>query len=241
MTIRRPHIPSFDDTDLDSDPVDPVDPVEPEPHPTPEPLTPPHPNGSSDTTDPRRVSTELLETLIGPRHVNTIQQWEASPYDLDIGATTVRDNVFGKLGLPVIYNNEAIIGGHIVEAERIDPKDNGMVVVIDVTSLEWGRSFAEAAALGEFTAIQQAFVDHDALADLVTRLHEEDPVAAVAAGWDGDALDALLQQIDEDRNTPLDGDGGGDLVSDDDSIPEPTTGPARSTGRVMCGFSARTV
>ena len=172
---------------------------------------------SSDDTNTQRVSTDLLEKLIRRVHVDELETMPA-PWDHDIGQATVRDQVFGKLALPVVQDGQVIWNADIVEAERIDPKDQGEVIVIDVSELDWETERAELFALGEFTAAKNLLVDQQMLADWVLRLREWDQVATEMVGWDDAELDALMEAIERDSTT-FDDDG-------DDAPPSQRTGLA---------------
>lgn len=172
---------------------------------------------SSDDTNTKRVSTDLLEQLIKRVHVDDLEMMEA-PWDHDIGQATVRDSVFGKLSLPVVQDGKVIWNGDIVEAERIDPKDQGEVIVVDITELEWAPERGELFALGEFTAAQNTIIDHKALADMVLRLSEWDRTAVELAGWDDGEVQGLLDAIERGDYgaETFDADG---LPLDDDAPP----------------------
>lgn len=154
---------------------------------------------SSDDTDTKRVSTDLLEKLIKRVHVDELESKEF-PWDHDIGQATVRDSVFGKLSLPVVQDGQVIWNADVVEAERIDPKDQGEVVVIDITELEWDPKRADLFALGEYTAAKNLLIDAQALADMVMRLQEWDRTATELIGWDDDEIGGLLEAIERDGN-----------------------------------------
>lgn len=180
---------------------------------------------SSDDQPTDRVSTELLERLQRTCHVDELAAWPGDPFQHDVGAATVRDGAFGKLRLAVVVDGQVVYGADVVEAERVEPRDGGMVRVLDLTSLGWSARKAHAWAVGQMTADRQALVDEVQLAELLIDLHQNDAALAVAAGWDGDDLDALLRRIEEDNPGTFGdgeppagepggagGDGGGDLV-----------------------------
>jgi site-specific DNA-methyltransferase (adenine-specific)/site-specific DNA-methyltransferase (cytosine-N4-specific) len=199
---------------------------------------------SSDDVASDRVSTEILEKLISTVDVSDLRAWAEQPLDYDVGLATVRDGVFGKLGLPVVWEGEVLIGSQIVDAEKIDPKDGGRVMVIDLTPLGWPRHKALAAALGELTAQRTAYWDDKLLAELVTSLHEQDAALLSQSGWGGDEIQELLDRIEADEAGVFDGDALGDL---DDVAPVPPTNPVTKSGdiwhlgphRLLCGDCRR--
>lgn len=174
---------------------------------------------SSDDVASDRVSTEILEKLIRTVDTSELSAWSESPIDYDVGAATVRDSVFGKLGLPVVWEGEVLIGSQIVDAEKIQPRDGGRLMVIDLTPLGWPRHKALAAALGELTAQRTAYWDDKMLAELVTSLHDQDAAVLEAAGWGGDEIQELLDRIEADESGVFDGAGI------DDEVPDVPDGP----------------
>lgn len=151
---------------------------------------------SSDDVSSDRISTEMLERLIRRSQVADLAPWTESPWSgYDLGAQTVRDSVFGKLRLPIVFEGEVLWGSDIVDAERIEPKDGGSVLVIDLTDTGWSRSQATAAVLGEATALRQMTTDDTLLAELVTALARDDMAMLEAAGWDGDDVDQLIGDL----------------------------------------------
>lgn len=149
---------------------------------------------SSDDTNPQRVSTDLLQKLITRVHTDDLTGWDRNPYTPDIGEATIRDTLFGKLGLPVVLNGEVIHGGHIVEAERAEPKDNGELLVVDVTPLGWTKQTLERYAVGETTAGLQLDVNQDQLTAMLAEWATEDIDLLLGTGYDGDDLDTLLTE-----------------------------------------------
>ena len=175
---------------------------------------------SSDDT-PGRVSTDLLATLVGETNVADLAFWEGSPWQHDVGAATVRDGVFGKLRLPIVHEGVVIYGEQIVEAERIEPKDDGRLMVIDLTPLGWSAEKATAAVLGEMTADRAATVDDETFADLLLSVQAADAGLAEAAGWGEAGIDALLASIEADS--------GVDDVDDVDGVGGVGDSPTAST------------
>lgn len=184
---------------------------------------------SSDDTSSDRMSVELLQQSIRVATTDELSAWAESPVGgFDLGAQTVRDSVFGKLGLPVIHNQRVLLGSRIVDAERIEPKDGGRVVVIDLTPLGWTANRAEAAVLGEFLGERDSTVDDVLLAELATRLATEEAELFLSTGMDGDDLDALIEQIEADQHNV----GLAD-IEDPDNVPElPTVEPVTKPGDV---------
>ncbi|MEM9467971.1 MAG: site-specific DNA-methyltransferase [Actinomycetota bacterium] len=152
---------------------------------------------SSDDRPTDRISPELLASLQRETHVDTLTRWDGEPWDHDIGAATIRDSVFGKLRLPIVHSGEVIHGTDIVEAERVDPKDDGRVLVIDLTDTGWPIEKARAWALGQMTADQTATRDDHLLAELVLELRAENVAWTDAAGWAGDDIDELLASLQD--------------------------------------------
>ncbi len=154
---------------------------------------------SSDDVATTRLSTEMMARCIRRAHVDELARWTEAPWiDYDIGAQTVRDGVFGKLALPVVHDGEVLYHPRIVEAERMEPKDNGELMVLDLSPLGWPRNRALAAVLGEDTAEATRSVDRALLAELVTGIAQEDLSLLEAAGWDGDQVDDIIAELDAD-------------------------------------------
>lgn len=200
---------------------------------------------TSDDQPTDRVTTDLLASLQRTVNVDQLAVWPGDPFQHDIGAATVRDATFGKLRLPVVIDGQVVYAADLVEAERCDPKDQGMVRVLDLTPLGWAPRKAHAWAVGQMTADREATADDVLLAELLIDLHQTDRALAEAAGWDGDDLDALLERMRAD-GTLDDGPGGdGGLRGDEDDVPPPPAEPVTRRGdvwllgphRVMCGDS----
>lgn len=192
---------------------------------------------SSDDA-PMRISTDNLDDLLVNVHVDDLSFWDADPFAHDIGAATVRNAAFGHVRIPLVHDGEVLWGGALVEAERMEPRDDGRIRVLDLSAAGWSRERAIAAALGEITAERTAVADDVSLAELLIEIREHDETLTSAAGWDGDDIDALLEQIERDA---------ADLDLDEDeeeaAVPPLPVEPVTKRGdvwilgkhRVMCG------
>jgi hypothetical protein len=162
------------------------------------------------SSDDSRVGVDDLQRLIVETTVDELRQWERDPFQHDVGAATLRNTAFGHIRIPLVYDREVLWGGALVEAERVEPHDDGRIRVLDLHAAGWSRQRAEAAAIGEMTADRTATVDDRLLAETLIDLREFDLDLTDAAGWDGDSIDDLIAQIEaDDSDLDLGGFGGG--------------------------------
>ena len=161
------------------------------------------------SSDDQRITTDQLQTLIRVATVDELERWDEAPWgSYDIGQQTIRDTVFGKLTLPVIHNGKVRLGSRVVDGERIEPKDGGRILVIDLDPLGWSEQRAKAAVLGEMLGEREATIDEVLLGELVTDIASYDLSLTEAAGMDGDDIDALLEALNSDPSD-FDDDGHG--------------------------------
>lgn len=195
------------------------------------------------SSDEKRITPDELNELAETRDIASLTLWEEDPYGAgDIGAETVAQARLGQTEHVLVHGDLVLWGGVMVAAEHHQPLNGGTVSVIDVAAKGWTLSEAKAEVLRRFKRTADIMVDANLLAELVTQLHAEDAELLAMVGWDGDDIDALLEQIERDEKAGL----GGDLDGDADAIPEERAGdPIAQVGevwqlghhRVMCGSS----
>ena len=177
------------------------------------------------SSDDQRVSTDELLALAQPVHVDQLDTTAfASPWAGDVGSRAVQSATFGNLELILTHGDVVLHGADRVEAERFEGRDGGTVPVVDLAAHGFSRQAAEAAVLSIRTHYDRDRADPVMLAELVTGLAQIEPEATVAAGWDGDSLDTLLDAVAELEGAGLFNDG---LQGDPDDIPEPSDPPAQ--------------
>ena len=153
-----------------------------------------------------RLTPELLQQHARLVDVNTLEPWPANPVDFDIGAATVYSTMFGQTDVVVTYGTQVLIGTAQVQAEQTQPEDNSQTLAVDLEQLGWTLEQAEASALGKLTQHRLALWDDQTTADLTLRLHDYNPDYTQAAGWDNDAINELLETID--NPIPINTDNG---------------------------------
>lgn len=153
---------------------------------------------SSDDKPTTRITPEIIELYSETVNVDQLTIWEGHPVDYDVGAATMFDKSFGKTDVVYTYGDEVLLGKAQVEAEKIDPKDDGTTRRLDLEALGWPREKAEGLALGKLTQYRTAVWDDSATLEAAIRLHEYDQELARNAGWDGDTIDELAELVGDD-------------------------------------------
>lgn len=158
------------------------------------------------SSDDQRISTDQLLDMAKPVHVDTLTRWEQSPWTGDVGLRSLQSTVFGQTGLVFTHGDTVLYGDDTVDAQRHQPDDDGFVPVVDLAQAGFNRQKAEAFVLAIWTNHRRTVPDNAMLAELVTQITQYDPDVAVASGWDGDDLDALLDALSRDDPPPSFGD-----------------------------------
>ena len=171
------------------------------------------------SSDDARLDTERLLELAVPTHVDNLTRWDGDPWQSDVGSAAAHSSRLGQTRLVLTHGGMVVYGGAVVDAQRHQPDDGGMVPAVDLAAAGFSLVEAQAAALSMMTADRAALIDRPLLAELTIGLHEAGGGLLEAAGWDGDDIDGVLADIERD----------------DDEADDPIGGPAKDVRCPDCG------
>lgn len=173
---------------------------------------------SSDDREPLALTPDMIQERVRLVDVADLTAWD-SPYQGDVGAAHTFLGTFGQFQLPVVVDGEVLYGQEFVAAEATGEQFDGQMAVLDVSDLGWPREKILGAVLGLHRMERLAQMDAEALLSVLHDVRAADQAWLAGAGYDGDDLDALYQQLQRDQvRVGLAPDEAGDGASFEDQF-----------------------
>jgi hypothetical protein len=159
------------------------------------------------SSDDARITPSELADLEDVRHISTLTLWEQDPYGAaDVGTETLAQFRLGQSERLLVHGDIVLWGGVMVAAEYHEPRNDGMVAVVDVSN-RWSLREAKAEVLRRFRRARDVIPDDTMLAELLTELARADMDLLNSIGIEGDDVDDLLRDLEAKDSEGI---GGGD-------------------------------
>lgn len=142
-----------------------------------------------------RITPDLLEKLVRVADVDELTRSERDAWTGDVELASGMSGEFGAVAMPIVNNGEVVYGWDAVAAEQAEGRDDGRMVVVDITGLDWPRERVWALVAGLHRRQERMTVDQKALADLLLEIQREEPALLDAIGWADSDLDDLIAAV----------------------------------------------
>ena len=133
-----------------------------------------------------RITPDLLEKLVRVADVDELTRSERDAWTGDVELASGMSGEFGAVAMPIVNNGEVVYGWDAVAAEQAEGRDDGRMVVVDITGLDWPRERVWALVAGLHRRQERMTVDQKALADLLLEIQREEPAL----------LDAIMRELE---------------------------------------------